>query len=94
MALLRFDQFQEQRLYGDGGFYMSGGAAGAGGDFFTAPELGNEFARAVGAALDTRWNLLGRPNPFVVVEGGAGSQLPSVAPRLSRVSAVGHGRGV
>jgi len=72
MALLRFDQFQEQRLYGARGFYMSGGAAGAGGDFFTAPELGNEFARALGAALDTRWNLLGRPNPFVVVEGGAG----------------------
>ncbi len=72
MGLIRFDQFQHDRLYGPDGFYTTGGAAGAAGDFLTAPELGDEFARALAVELDRRWFALGRPDPFVVVEGGAG----------------------
>ena len=72
MALIRFDRFQHDRLYGPNGFYATGGAAGAAGDFITAPELGDEFARALAVELDRRWFALGRPDPFVVAEGGAG----------------------
>ena len=72
MALLRFDQFQQQRLYGPDGFYATGGAAGSGADFMTAPELSVEFSAALGVEMDELWNRLGRPHPFVVVEGGAG----------------------
>lgn len=69
---LRFDRFQAEVLYGPEGFYASGGAAGRGGDFVTAVELGDEFARAVLRELDHLWNGLGRPDPFVVIEGGSG----------------------
>lgn len=72
MTLLRFDQFQRERLYGPDGFYITGGAAGAAGDFITAPELGEEFGAALAVELDRCWFRLGRPDPFIVVEGGAG----------------------
>lgn len=56
------------------GFYSSGGgrAGRAGGDFITSPEVGPLFGAVVGRALDGWWHRLGEPDPFVVVEAGAG----------------------
>ena len=54
-----------------GGFFAAGG--GAGPDFLTSPEVGPLFAAVVGRALDWWWEALGRPDPFVVVEAGAGA---------------------
>ena len=69
----RFDQFMDEALYGPSGFYVRGGRPAArDGDFATSPELGSLFARCVAGYLDRVWHELGRPDPFVVVEGGAG----------------------
>ncbi len=69
----RFDEFMGEALYGASGFYVRGGRPAArGGDFATSPELGTLFARCIAGYLDRTWDELGRPDPFVVVESGAG----------------------
>lgn len=54
------------------GFYERGGRAGRRGDFLTSPEVGPLFGALLGRALDGWWDDLGRPDPFVVHEHGAG----------------------
>lgn len=70
-----FSAFVEWALYDDGvGFYgPGGGSAGRrGGDFLTSPEVGPLFGAVLGRAIDGWWRAMGRPDPFVVVEAGAG----------------------
>jgi len=69
-----FDWFVERALYDPrGGFYTGGRGAGrAGRDFVTSPEVGPLFGLLVGRAIDRYWETLGQPDPFVVVEAGAG----------------------
>jgi SAM-dependent MidA family methyltransferase len=69
-----FAEYQELALYGpEDGFFTSGGGAGrAGSDFVTSPEVGTLFGALVARQLDASWERLGRPDPFVVVEVGAG----------------------
>src|SRR5438105_1994918 len=55
------------------GFYATTGAAGRRGDFLTAPEIGPLFGAVVARALDTWWRAAGEPDPYVVVEAGAGA---------------------
>ena len=70
---LPFDQWVEACLYDEaGGFYASGGAAGRRGDFLTSPEVGPLFGAVVARWLDNRWEALGRPADFTVVEAAAG----------------------
>jgi SAM-dependent MidA family methyltransferase len=66
-----FDRFMEAALYGDGGFFASG--RGARRDFVTSPETGSLFGACVARALDRYWRTLGEPDPFLVVEAGAGN---------------------
>jgi SAM-dependent MidA family methyltransferase len=54
------------------GFFASGGAGRAGRDFVTSPEVGTLFGNLVARALDRTWEHLGAPDPFVVIEAGAG----------------------
>jgi SAM-dependent MidA family methyltransferase len=68
------------------GFYASGGRAGRGGDFLTSPEVGPLFGALVARWLDATWEALGRPDPFVVVEAGAG---PGTLARTVRVAEPG-----
>ncbi len=57
-----------------GGFYEGGGRAGRGGaDFITSPEVGPLFGAVLARALDSWWVALGSPDPFLVVEAGAGT---------------------
>jgi NADH dehydrogenase [ubiquinone] 1 alpha subcomplex assembly factor 7 len=71
---LPWSVFMEAALYDEAaGFYSSGGQAGRRGDFVTSPELGPLFASVVARALDAWWEELGRPDPFLVVEAGAGT---------------------
>jgi SAM-dependent MidA family methyltransferase len=56
----------------DFGFYQTGGAAGRKGDFLTSPEVGPLFGTVLARAIETWWAELGRPEPFTVVEAGAG----------------------
>src|SRR3954471_5131618 len=70
---IRFGAFVELALYGHDGFFTGGGGAGrAGRDFVTSPEVGSLFGMVIARALDDAWHRLGRPDPFVVVEAGAG----------------------
>jgi SAM-dependent MidA family methyltransferase len=69
-----FDRFMEAALYGEGGFFTSGHGAGrAGRDFITSPEVGSLFGACVAGALDRLWRALDEPDPFLVVEAGAGN---------------------
>lgn len=76
-----FAEFMEAALYSEptataGGGYYSAGAVriGPGGDFFSAPELHSpEFGRGMCRFLAERWEELGRPPAFTVVEMGGGN---------------------
>jgi SAM-dependent MidA family methyltransferase len=72
---LPFDQVMDLALYHpELGFYAAGGRPGRReGDFITSPEVGPLFGAVVAGALDTWWDQMGRPDPFVVVEAGAGT---------------------
>ncbi len=68
-----FSEFVDRALYDpDTGFYATGGRAGGRGDFLTSPEVGPLFGAVISRALDEWWHELGNPDPFVLVEVGAG----------------------
>ncbi len=70
-----FSTFVEAALYDpEDGFFATGHGAGrAGGDFITSPEVGPLFGACIARALDRWWHDLGEPDPFVVMEAGAGT---------------------
>lgn len=69
-----FDEFMNAALYDpEGGFYAgASGTPGRRGDFLTSPEIGPLFGAVVARAIDACWDELGQPDPFTVVEAGAG----------------------
>lgn len=69
-----FDDFMREALYGVAGFYTrpDGGHAGRRGDFLTSPEVGPLFGAVIANYLDAEWERIGRPDPFTVVDAGAG----------------------
>jgi SAM-dependent MidA family methyltransferase len=70
---IRFDDYMELALYAPAaGFYEAGGRAGRDADFLTSPEIGPLFGAVMARALDAWWRALREPDPFVVVEAGAG----------------------
>jgi SAM-dependent MidA family methyltransferase len=80
-----FSAAMELALYDpDGGFYATGGRAGRRGDFLTSPEVGPLFGAVVARALDAWWEDAGRPDPWSVVEAGAG---PGTLARTVRAAA-------
>jgi SAM-dependent MidA family methyltransferase len=79
-----FSELVEVALYDEAdGFYATGGRAGGRADFLTSPEVGPLFGALVARLLDDTWERLGRPDPFVVVEAGAG---PGTLARAVRVA--------
>ena len=72
---ITFDRFVEAALYEpEVGFFASGHGAGrADRDFVTSPEVGSLFGACVARALDDGWHEMGDPDPFVVIEAGAGN---------------------
>jgi SAM-dependent MidA family methyltransferase len=69
-----FGRFVDAALYDErAGFFARGGGAGrAGLDFVTSPEVGTLFGALVAQFLDRAWTELSEPDPFVVVDAGAG----------------------
>lgn len=67
-----FDEFVRIALYGESGFYTRGGGAGRRRDFLTSPEVGPLFGAVIARMLDATWDEIGRPDPFTVVDVGAG----------------------
>jgi len=82
---ITWPEYLEVALYDPvDGFYASGGRAGGRrGDFLTNPEVGPLFGAVVARMLDDVWERLGRPDPFVVADVGAG---PGTLARTVRVA--------
>jgi SAM-dependent MidA family methyltransferase len=72
---ITFARFMERALYEPGlGYYATSAARPTrAGDFLTAPELHPVFGHALARQLDEMWRRMGRPEPFVVREYGAGT---------------------
>jgi SAM-dependent MidA family methyltransferase len=68
---IAFDEFMAEALYGPAGFYEHP-PIGQRGHFVTSPHVHPVFSRLVGAALEELWGAIGRPEPFRLVEAGAG----------------------
>ncbi|HSL11346.1 MAG TPA: SAM-dependent methyltransferase [Actinomycetota bacterium] len=68
---ITFAEFMELALYGSGGFYEQP-PIGASGDFVTSPHVHPVFGELMARALRELWTSLGSPEPFHVVEVGAG----------------------
>jgi NADH dehydrogenase [ubiquinone] 1 alpha subcomplex assembly factor 7 len=54
------------------GYYTSRDPFGRAGDFITAPEVSQMFGELIGLWCAERWQALGRPEPFNLVELGPG----------------------
>ena len=75
---ITFAEFMGLALYWPrGGYYRGPSPVGTGGDFYTAPGAHPSFGALLCLQLYQMWRLLGSPNPFWVVEAGAGSGLLS-----------------
>lgn len=76
---LTFDRFMDAALYEPGlGYYTTRGDAAHGkpdatADFQTSPQVHRIFGLLIARQLELVWHALDRPNPFVIVELGAGT---------------------
>lgn len=73
---ITFARFMELALFSpEGGYYTTPRHLDARGDYFTSPAAHPLFGVLLGIQLQQMWELLEKPNPFTVVELGAGSGL-------------------
>ncbi len=72
---ISFAKYMDLALYhADYGYYNSGiTKIGKEGDFFTSSSLGKDFGELLGIQFKQMWHNLGCPNPFYLVEMGAGN---------------------
>ncbi|MEM8674084.1 MAG: class I SAM-dependent methyltransferase [Cyanobacteria bacterium P01_G01_bin.67] len=72
---ITFAQYMNTVLYEQNFGYYNSGVVGIGsqGDFFTSSSLGKDFGELLAIQLSEMWHYLGCPNPFQVVEIGAGN---------------------
>jgi SAM-dependent MidA family methyltransferase len=71
---ITFAQYMALALYHQQyGYYTGRVSIGSGGDFFTSASLGQDFGQLLGIQLREMWQNLGCPDPFWVVEMGAGN---------------------
>jgi len=72
---MRFDRFMEMALYhpGSGYYAKTSGPSpiGRSGDFYTSVSAGPLFGRLLARQFLQMWTLMGKPNPFWIVEQGA-----------------------
>jgi SAM-dependent MidA family methyltransferase len=71
---LSFADYMRMALYESGyGYYVTGPAKmGWEGDYYTSTDISTLFAHCIGRQLIQMWEQLERPNPFTVLEQGAG----------------------
>lgn len=71
---LTFARYIELALYHpEHGYYGAAGPRiGPGGDYYTSADVSPLFGAAIGRQLHEMWETLGRPDPFTVLEYGAG----------------------
>ena len=69
---ITFAEYMARALYGTGGYYTR---SGAGVDYYTSPQVHPAFGALLAVQLFQFWRLLERPDPFYVIEPGAGDGL-------------------
>ena len=67
---ITFARFMETTLYGEHGYYTSHITAGA--DYATSPQMHPAFGALIAGYLYKAWQTLDEPDPFHVIELGAG----------------------
>ncbi len=74
---ITFAEYMDLVLYHpERGYYATGAVnIGSEGDFFTSPHLGRDFGELLAEQFAQMWHILGRPNPFTLMEMGAGQGL-------------------
>lgn len=76
---LSFAQYMDAALYHPRyGYYSRGAKLGATGDFVTSAHLSADFGEMLAVQLAQIWQILGQPQPFDVVEMGAGQGILAV----------------
>jgi SAM-dependent MidA family methyltransferase len=71
---ITFAQYMALALYHQQyGYYLDRVRIGSQGDFFTSASLGQDFGQLLAIQLREMWQNLGCPDPFYVVEMGAGN---------------------
>ncbi|HTE57315.1 MAG TPA: SAM-dependent methyltransferase [Verrucomicrobiae bacterium] len=71
---ITFAEFTDVSLYSEHGYYSSGRVdIGPGADFTTCPEMHEAFGFSVANAVHKTWEASGRPEPFDIIEMGAGN---------------------
>ena len=69
---ITFAEYMARALYGPGGYYTRNSA---GTDYYTSPQVHPAFGALLAVQLFRFWRLLDRPDPFFVIEPGAGDGL-------------------
>ena len=69
---ITFSEYLARALYGPGGYYSR---QIAGVDYYTSPQVHPAFGALLAVYLFHVWTLLDRPQPFTIVEPGAGNGL-------------------
>ena len=69
---ITFAEYMGRALYGPGGYYTR---SSAGDDYYTSPQVHPAFGALLVVQLFQFWRLLDRPDPFFVIELGAGDGL-------------------
>ena len=73
---ITFAEFIEIALYWPhGGYYSDREAGGAQGDYYTSPVVHPAFGSLLAVQLFQMWEEMGEPEPFTVLELGAGNGL-------------------
>ena len=73
---ITFAEFMEVALFWpQGGYYRGRSPVGVPGDYYTSPSVHPAFGALLAVQLLQMWDLLDRPQPFTVVEMGAGNGL-------------------
>lgn len=72
LGSIKFDTFMDIALYSQNGYYNTQEPFGKSGDYYTSPILHPAFSSFVALQLHHMWEILGRPNPFTVIEIGSG----------------------
>ena len=69
---MSFEAFMEIALYSSNGYYSRPASFGVYGDYYTSPSLHPFFGYLFAIQIMSIWEYMDRPNPFTVVEIGAG----------------------
>ena len=69
---ITFAEYMARALYGPGGYYTRDDVSA---DYYTSPQVHPAFGALLAVQLFQFWSLLERPNPFFVIEPGAGNGL-------------------